>query len=113
MAKRKAESLSRPEDGVKKAKHVDITKPVSKPALMDDSESEDESDGGVELAQDFKVNEDYAKRFEHNKKREELQRCKSYGNWITSLETLMPCEKTIYDPVPQNSLETEHNTNGI
>ncbi|KAI0166034.1 Krr1-domain-containing protein [Xylariaceae sp. FL1272] len=39
-----------------------------KPALFDDSD--DQSDGGVSL----KVNQDYAKRFEHNKKREERMR---------------------------------------
>lgn len=44
----------------------------------DDSESksEDESeDGGAPLEeQGFKINNEYAKRFEHNKKREELHR---------------------------------------
>ncbi|KAI1417795.1 Krr1-domain-containing protein [Hypoxylon sp. FL1857] len=39
-----------------------------KKSLFDDSE--DESDGGVKL----QINTEYAKRFEHNKKREELQR---------------------------------------
>ncbi|KAI0481243.1 KRI1-like family C-terminal-domain-containing protein [Xylariaceae sp. FL0804] len=39
-----------------------------RPALFDDSG--DESDGGADL----KINDQYAKRFEHNKKREELQR---------------------------------------
>ncbi|KAH9884453.1 Krr1-domain-containing protein [Xylariomycetidae sp. FL2044] len=39
-----------------------------KPGLFDDSE--DESDGGVKL----QINDEYAKRFEHNKKREELHR---------------------------------------
>ena len=34
-------------------------------------DSDDESDGGVKL----KINSEYAKRFEHNKKREELHRC--------------------------------------
>ena len=42
-----------------------------------DNASEDESDGGAPLEeQGFKINEEYAKRFEHNKKREELHRCK-------------------------------------
>ena len=43
---------------------------------FDGSESED---GGVQLAggPDFKVNQDFAKRFTFNKKREELHRCKS------------------------------------
>ncbi|KAK7751578.1 Kinetochore protein Spc24 [Diatrype stigma] len=41
---------------------------VRKPSLFDDSD--DESDGGAKL----QVNAEYAKRFEHNKKREELHR---------------------------------------
>ncbi|GJC95618.1 Ribosome biogenesis protein Kri1 [Colletotrichum higginsianum IMI 349063] len=42
--------------------------------LLDDSDS-DEEDGGADIATpQLKVNEEYAKRFEHNKKREELQR---------------------------------------
>ena len=47
-------------------------------ALLDDSSDESGDElGGVNLAegQAFKVNEEYARRFEHNKKREELQRC--------------------------------------
>lgn len=54
--------------------------------LLDDSDSEssneDESDfGDAPLEeQSFKINEEYAKRFEHNKKREELQRCTSPGS---------------------------------
>ncbi len=40
-----------------------------KQTLFDDSD--DESDGGVKL----QINAEYAKRFEHNKKREELHRC--------------------------------------
>ncbi|KAK1987258.1 KRI1-like family-domain-containing protein [Colletotrichum cereale] len=42
--------------------------------LLDDSDSDDE-DGGADIATpQLKVNEEYAKRFEHNKKREELHR---------------------------------------
>ncbi|KAL0930877.1 Protein KRI1-like protein [Colletotrichum truncatum] len=42
--------------------------------LLDDSDSDDE-DGGADIAMpQLKVNEEYAKRFEHNKKREEIQR---------------------------------------
>ena len=36
-----------------------------------DAEGPNAGGGGVEL----KINEEFAKRFEHNKKREELQRC--------------------------------------
>lgn len=50
----------------------------SKRKLQLDSDTESDSeDGGVALQNDgFKVNEEYAQRFEHNKKREERQRCK-------------------------------------
>jgi len=84
MAKRKAETLSQAPllNDVKRAKHEGVTK-TNKPNLLDDSDSdsaspsEDESVGGAKLEEPgFKINEEYAKRFEHNKKREELQRCK-------------------------------------
>ncbi len=41
------------------------------------SDSSDSEDGGAEITPDpaLKVNEEYARRFEHNKKREELARC--------------------------------------
>jgi protein KRI1 len=53
-----------------------------KAKLLDDGSSEDDFDesGGVALQEHrpedhgFKINEVYAKRFEHNKKREELHR---------------------------------------
>ncbi len=53
------------------------TKPAAKRKLLDDSDSDSE-DGGAAVQQDssFKVNEEYARRFEYNKKREERQRCK-------------------------------------
>ncbi len=38
------------------------------------SSGEDSDDGGAQLT-GFKINEEYARRFEHNKKREERQRC--------------------------------------
>jgi len=60
-----------------------------KKMVLDISESESDNDegnpksksvsgdinGGATIG--FKINEEYAKRFEHNKKREELQRCQS------------------------------------
>ena len=47
-----------------------------KPNLLDDSSSEDESSGGANIGEsEFKINEEFASRFEHNKKREELHRC--------------------------------------
>lgn len=57
-------------------------RPSKKARLLDDSDSED---GGVALTNghtvgELKVNEEYAKRFEHNKKREEKHRCTSSCN---------------------------------
>lgn len=45
--------------------------------IFDESDS-DSDNGGIALNggdNGFKINEDYAKRFEYNKKREELQKC--------------------------------------
>ncbi|KAK1751567.1 KRI1-like family-domain-containing protein [Echria macrotheca] len=57
------------------------TDPASKKSLFDDSASssseDDQDEGGVTLAPasaTLKINEEYARRFEHNKKREELHR---------------------------------------
>ncbi|KAH8910014.1 hypothetical protein BR93DRAFT_925038 [Coniochaeta sp. PMI_546] len=52
--------------------------------LFDDSDNnsseDDQDDGGAALGGGLKVNEEYAKRFEHNKKREELHRLQEkYG----------------------------------
>ena len=76
MAKRKADTISQEPSaaGSKKAKH-DKNEGIAQPfSLMDDSDSENSNEdesGGVKL----KINEEYAKRFEHNKKREEMSRC--------------------------------------
>jgi len=47
--------------------------------ILDSDASENEADD-VELnvGSEFKVNEEFAKRFTHNKKREELARCKHF-----------------------------------
>ncbi|KAI9740701.1 MAG: KRRI-Interacting protein 1 [Claussenomyces sp. TS43310] len=84
MPKRKADSLSQASasNGGKKIKHNESmdSKPLKEPNLLVDGDSESESDedvegGGALLDDDgFKINEEYAKRFEHNKKREELQK---------------------------------------
>lgn len=59
-----------------KAKAKAVGSKTSKRNLLDDSDS-DSDDGGVQLDKGgFKVNEEYARRFEHNKKREEQHRCK-------------------------------------
>ncbi|KAJ5894122.1 hypothetical protein N7495_005813 [Penicillium taxi] len=56
--------------------------------LMDDDESGDDA-GGVSItkspAVNFKINEDYARRFEYNKKREEVQKLETKYGKSTSL----------------------------
>jgi protein KRI1 len=52
--------------------------PSKKPRkLLEDSESDSDEDiqGGVSVPADFKINAEYARRFEYNKKREERQQC--------------------------------------
>lgn len=46
--------------------------PAKRAKFLDDDDSDD--DNGVALTDSFNINEDYAKRFEYNKKREEKQR---------------------------------------
>jgi hypothetical protein len=85
MSKRKAEEFSgiSASNDPKKLKHDFSRKSETtlKSNLLVDSESssssEDESEaGGAPLEEaGFKISEEYAKRFEHNKKREELHRC--------------------------------------
>lgn len=41
-----------------------------------DSNSSDSETGGAEIGEEFKVNKQYADRFEYNKKREERARCR-------------------------------------
>lgn len=62
-------------------------------ALLDDGSDESGDEGGVNLAegQEFKINEEYARRFEHNKKREELQRCAHSPNQLP-----LPCILTAW-----------------
>ncbi|KAI9645851.1 Kinetochore protein Spc24 [Ciborinia camelliae] len=78
MGKRKAESQGQlaTTNGTKKVKQEPTAKVEKSKMMLDDSDSssEDDSVGGAPLEPEFKVNQDYAKRFEHNKKREELQR---------------------------------------
>ncbi|KUJ20948.1 Krr1-domain-containing protein [Mollisia scopiformis] len=78
MAKRKAEVLSQAPSMNGSKKHKKDAPQQAKPSLLDDSDSvdsSDESDGGAKLEEPgFKINEEFAKRFEHNKKREELQK---------------------------------------
>lgn len=48
---------------------------LGKRKLLEDSDS-DSDDGGAVLNEGFQVNEEFASRLAHNKKREERQRCK-------------------------------------
>ncbi|KAF2640638.1 Krr1-domain-containing protein [Massarina eburnea CBS 473.64] len=82
MAKTKAD---KPSKGQKRERSEDLIpleapkdQPAKKTKLLDDSDDdgEDEEMGGMSL----KVNEEYARRFEHNKKREEKQKLEEkYG----------------------------------
>lgn len=84
MTKRKADSQATalPANSGKKFKGESEKKPIAqKQSLLLDSDASDnevESQQGGALLEEsaFKINAEYAKRFEHNKKREELQRCK-------------------------------------
>ena len=61
--------------------------------LLDDSSSDSEG-GGVALSRDpstkFKVNEQYARKFEYNKRREELRRCEMTFTHIVNDYILRP-----------------------
>ncbi|RKF63020.1 Protein kri1 [Golovinomyces cichoracearum] len=74
MAKRKATSSSQSPSHDKKKAKVSLSPNPNTLKLLDYS-SDDESVDGVELQEsELTVNEEFAKRFEHNRKREELQR---------------------------------------
>ena len=96
MAKKEESSRRRSEKLHQKPASVanDSKEPPAKKARMmldNESGSEDGSQlGGVELGPrslnggegGFKVNEEYARRFEHNKKREELHRRKLNASYL-------------------------------
>jgi protein KRI1 len=60
-------------NGVKRELNATSEPPAKKAKLLDntDDESSDSDDGGVSLT----VNEEYARKYEHNKKRAEQFRC--------------------------------------
>jgi hypothetical protein len=63
-----------------------------KKALFEESDSDSDDGGAAVESGDFKVNSEYAKRFEHNKKREERQRrtyLKSYLNMASQFLFLL------------------------
>lgn len=49
---------------------------MAKKDLFDEADSGSESNSGDADGQGLKINEEYARRFEHNKKREERQKRK-------------------------------------
>jgi len=67
-----------------------VTETIPKKSLFEgdgrSSSDEDSEDSAARLKGEsaaFKINEEYARRFEHNKKREELHRCQSHEIWIS------------------------------
>lgn len=57
---------------------------MAKKNLFDEADSGSESIAGDADGKDLKINQDYARRFEHNKKREERQRRKLYAADISA-----------------------------
>lgn len=67
-------------DTIKTKRDAQATK-MAKKNLFDDADSDSESiqqEKPRKQASELKINEEYARRFEHNKKREERQRRTSY-----------------------------------
>ncbi|KAG6011592.1 hypothetical protein E4U43_008223 [Claviceps pusilla] len=95
------------------AKAVTFNPKKSKRNLMDDSDSDFDSDeGGAQLDNSgLKVNEEYARRFEYNKKREERQKC-----MYTELGTPHVFDRTFNLLPPWNLtrhlVEEKYNANG-
>ena len=81
MGKRKFGVEDEGELKVKRLKSGGVDK-IAKPNLLDQSDSsasEADFTGDTNLSgQAFKINEEYARRFEHNKKREELHKCRFF-----------------------------------
>ena len=66
--------------GVKRDLNAANEPPAKKAKLLDNTDDEgSDSDGGVSL----KVNEEYARKFEHNKKRAEQFRCRLSQGTVT------------------------------
>lgn len=65
----------------------------NKRKLLDDSDSESD-DGAAIGSSSFKVNEEYARRFEHNKKREETQRCMFQFHFPIQYQCVLPLTST-------------------
>jgi hypothetical protein len=75
---KRAKTLDSDEIPTEKVFYEQDQVPVKKAQLFDNSdEGSDADDGTVSL----KVNDEYARRFEHNKKRAEKQRCMQHSMW--------------------------------
>merc|ERR1712093_292136 len=113
MAKRKAEGSSQASGstGSKKLKaSTNVADQTSN--LWDDSDSGSDSDGGVKVESlEFKINQDYAKRFEHNKKREELHRLEE--KYQDSARKLKSQYGDKYDEDSESSDDEEEDDEGI
>lgn len=72
-------------NGTKHRQHDDLPldsthgRPAKKMKILDD----DDDSGDDEVDVSLNVNEEYARRFEYNKKREEKQRCKIFSINLT------------------------------
>lgn len=51
-----------------------MERPAKRVRMLSDNEASDSEESGADFAT-IKVNDEYAKRFQHNKAREERQRC--------------------------------------
>ncbi|KAG9248286.1 KRI1-like family C-terminal-domain-containing protein [Calycina marina] len=108
MGKRKAETLAH-DGAVTDSKKTKLVKTEQKPfSLMDDSDSENSSkDGGMTL----QINEEYAKKFEHNKKREDMARLEEKFNQEAKPKKGQYGDK--YDEDSEDSDDTDEDDMGI
>ncbi|GIJ84376.1 KRRI-interacting protein 1 [Aspergillus pseudoviridinutans] len=93
--------------------------PAKKPRkLLDDDSSSDSGDesGGVPISNQsepaFKINEDYARRFEHNKKREELQKLESKLGKTSALGKRRDRDEDDSDGSEESSSDEEEDEDG-
>ncbi|KAH1644569.1 hypothetical protein KXX16_001853 [Aspergillus fumigatus] len=93
--------------------------PAKKPRkLLDDDSSSDSGDesGGVPITDQsepaFKINEEYARRFEHNKKREELQKLESKLGKTSALGKRHDRDEDDSDDSEESSSDEEEDEDG-
>jgi protein KRI1 len=97
MPKRKVDTLNNTLSsmGAKKARQDQTTTDPTQKNLStliggeyeNGSDSDAEENGMLLGKPSFTINEEYARRFEHNKKREELQRCKFA--WLVEIPKIL------------------------